>query len=298
MTRSKLILIYFGLAILLIWSFSCNNGTPTNSQNSPLLSTGKALMKAATATSTSSSLSDIPVVGGTVNIQTALINIADLVIEENSGENNEQIDEDDDQDDNDQDGDFQDGDQDEDEDNDNEEENDDGDNNDVDNDNEQDGDFEYGEQDSTDDTDDILAAGPFALDISSGQALIGTFDIYTGTFRQIDFTYTPVNGKSVVISGEFTANAGSPVLFSLESAFAEQVQMLLSNDGVTVASDSTVELTVVFDLAAWIADLDFSSAQLTDGQILINGSINPELLAVFEAKLAQYVEVEDGEDDD
>jgi len=296
MTRSKLILIYFGLAILLIWSFSCNNGTPTNSQKSPLLYTSKALMKAATTASTSSGLSNIPVVGGMINIQTALINIADLVIEENSGENDEQIDNDDDQNDNDQDGDFQNGDQDEE--NDIEDDDDS-----IDNQNEQEGDFEYGEQDSTDgayeaDTPDILAAGPFALDISSGQAIIGTFDIYAGTFRQIDFTYTPIDGRSVVISGEFTADAGSPVSFSLESAFAEQVQMLLSGGGITVASDSTVELTVVFDLAEWLADVDFSGAQLTDGQILINGNSNPELLASFEAKLAQYVEVEDGEDDD
>jgi len=215
------------LAILIIWSFTCNNGTPTHSKNSPLLSTG-------------------------------------------------------DQDEN---------------------QDDDGDNNDVDNENEQDGDFEYGEQDGIEDenesdTDDIFATGPFALDISGGQALIGTFDIYTGTFKQIDFTYIPIDGKSVAISGEFIAVAGSPVSFTLESAFAEQVQILLSNGGITVASDSTVELTVVFDLAAWLADVDFSSAQLTDGNILINGSSNPELLAAFEAKLAQYVEVDDGEDDD
>ncbi|MBN2601711.1 MAG: hypothetical protein JXR87_06950 [Candidatus Marinimicrobia bacterium] len=295
MTRSKSIFIIFGLVIVLIWSFSCNNGSPTNSQKSPLKYTSKALMKAATSTSTSSGLSDIPVIGGTVNIQTALINIADLVIEENSGENDEQIDEEDDQDDNDQEGDFQDGDQDEDQ--------DDGDNEDIDNEDDQDGDFEYGEQDSTDDEDesdidDIIAAGPFALDISSGQALIGTFDVYAGTFKQINFAYKPIDGKSVVISGEFTADAGLPVAFSLESAFAEEVQMLLSNGGIIVASDTTVELTVVFDLATWLADVDFNGAQITDGQILINGSSNPELLSAFEAKLAQYVEVEDGEEDD
>ncbi len=282
MTHSKSIFAIFGLVVLLIWSFSCNNDTPTNSQNSPLLSTGKALIKAATAVSTTSGLNGIPVVGGTVNIQTALINIANLTIEENSGQNDEQIDEDNDQNDNDQDGDFQNGDQNEDE---------------------QDDDFEYGEQDSTDDEDesdtaDILAAGPFALDISDGQALIGTFDIYAGTFRQIDFTYTPINEKSVTISGEFTAVSGTPISFSLESAFDEQVQMLLSGGGITVAGDSSVELTVVFDLAEWLADVDFSGAQLTDGQILINSTSNPELLAAFEAKLAQYVDIEKAGEND
>lgn len=245
------------LSVGLMWIMGCNRSNPAATSLPTKSST--AVMKATGLhKSASTTLSDLPVLGGTLNVQSAWINISDLRIEENSGFDGEQQ------------GEHNDGDQ---------------------------GGSENESQGSENDSPDITAPGPFSLEISSGQALIGSFNVYPGTFKKVDFTFQPNTndpfyGKTIVISGEFTSTAGTVTPFALKSEFAQPIQTQIAGGGITVPANATVDINVVFDLAGWFSNVDFSAAQISNGQILIDSSNNTALLSAFEANLAQYVEVE------
>ena len=212
-----------------------------------IILTAKATTK---SIGSSTNLDNIPVIGGTVNVQTAMINVEKFIIEENSGS----------------DGEF-DG------------ENDDG--------------------DSDVEAEDITVKGPFSLDISSGFAPISNVSVYPGTFKQVDVTFLvnidpPFNGNSIIISGEFIpAGGGVPVPFNLQSEFSEEIQCLIAGGGITVTSNSTVTMTVNFDLAKWFELLDFANAQITNGVIEINTLSNLNLLANFENNFENSGEVDE-----
>ncbi len=263
MKTSWRILGILTLALGIVWISSCNKSSPNSS--SSLTKSSTAVMKATNSPrAASTTVADIPVSGGKLNVQTAWINIADLRIEENSGNDVEQE------------GEHNDGDQ-----------------------GGSDNESQDGNEDSTDAA-DITAAGPFSIDISNGQALIGSFDVYAGTFRKVDFSFMPNTndpfyGKTIVIGGEFTAEDGTVIPFALKSEFSKQIQIPIAGAGIVVAANSTVEINVVFDLAAWFGSVDFSSAQAANSQILIDASTNTALLTAFEANLDKYVEVEEKE---
>jgi len=243
----------FGLVL-----FSGCSKTSPYAANS-LTKSSLAVMKATTtSTAANTSISEIPVIGGKLNIQSAWINIANLQIEENSGNDVEQQ------------GDHNDG-----------------------NDNESDGGKE-----SNEDAADVMAPGPFSLDISSGQALIGSFDVYPGTFKKVDFIFQssankPFLGNTIFISGDYSADTGKVTPFVLKSGFSKQIQTQIAGGGITVAANSKVEINVVFDLAGWFGNVDFPTAQINNGQIQIDVSNNAALLNTFESNLTQYVDVED-----
>ncbi len=263
------IVVVLAMSLGIVWISGCKKSSPYSS--SSLTKSSTAVMKATSSSKTANTkMSDIPVKGGKLNVQTAWINITDLRIEENSGNDVEQQ------------GGANDGDQ-----------------GGVDNEAEGGKEENSGIEDSLD-TADITAAGPFNLDISSGQSLIGSFDVYPGTFRKVDFTFTPnVNdpfyGKTIVISGEFTSDGGTVTSFTLKSEFSKQIQTQIAGTGITVAANSTVEVNVVFDLAGWFGNIDFPSAQIVNGLIQIDTANNATLLTAFEANLAKNVEVEEKE---
>ncbi len=267
MKLSLRILAVLALSLAVFWASGCKKSNPYSSAS--LTKSSTALMKATgSPRAANTTLSDLPVKGGKLNVQTAWINIADLRIEENSGNDVEQ-----------------------------QGENNNGDQGGVDNESEGGKEESGGAEDSLDNA-DITAAGPFNLDISGGQVLIGSFDVYPGTFKKVDFTFTPnVNdpfyGKTMVFSGEFTSDAGTVTPFTLKSEFSKQIQTPIAGGGITVAANSTVEINVVFDLAGWFGNVDFSTAQISNGQILIDASNNAALLSAFEANLEQHVEVEE-----
>lgn len=269
MKLSMRFLAVLALSLGLIWISGCKKDNPFAS--APLTKSSTALMKATSSPkAVNSSMTDIKVTGGKLNVQTAWINIADLRIEENSGNDVEQQ------------GDYNDGDQ-----------------GGADNES-NDGKEEKGGSEDSLDSADIMAAGPFSLDISSGEAVIGSFDIYPGTFKKVDFTFQPnandpFFGKTIIISGEFTSNSGTVTPFTLKSEFSKQIQTPVANGGITVKANSTVQVNVVFDLAKWFGDVDFTNAQTTNGQILIDASNNATLLSAFEANLAKYVDAEEAE---
>lgn len=258
----KLNLRILGVVALSLGIFlisGCKKNSP-NSSNS-LYKSSTAEMNATSSLSTANTpLSDIHVGGGSLNLRTAWINIANLRIEENSGFDSEQE------------GEHRDGDQ----------------------------GGSDNESEDTSDSPDVTAPGPFSLDISNGQALIGSFAVYPGTFKKVDFTFMPNSndpfyGKSIVIGGEFISNTGTVWPLTLMSNFSKQIKTQIAGGGITVPDNSTVKVNVVFNLVGWFGNIDFSTAQSSNGQILINGSENLALLVAFEANLDKYVEVEEKE---
>jgi len=195
-----------------------------------------------------------PITGGTLDLQSAMLNFKDLVIEENSGYDGEQT----------------------------------GDNNSG---NDGDGGTE-GE------APDITAPGPFSVDLSSGTASIGSFDVYTGTFKKVDFKLVsnsadPFFGKTIVISGVFTPDGSTAIPFTLKSDVSSQLQLPLANGGIVVAANSTVSIDIVIDLPSLFNSVDFSSASVTNGRILIDSQNNSPLLNEFETNLNSYIDAED-----
>jgi len=254
MKKRNLLVVGF-VALSLVYFTGCNKTGPVSPANS--LSKSSTIMLGATASHVSAptNLSAIPVTGGSIDLQAAWINFKDLVIEENSGFDGEQE------------GEHNDG-------------------------NENEGGPET-------ENPDITAPGPFAVDISSGQGAIGSFQVFPGTFKKVDFSFTPnpndpFFGKTIVMNGLFTPDGGTSIPFILKSGFSSQIQQLIANGGITIPADSTVEINVVFDLAGWFSTVDFSSAEATNGEILIDSQNNQTLLAAFESQLAIYIDVEEG----
>jgi hypothetical protein len=206
------------------------------------------------------SLGPIPVTGGVLNLATALVNIGNVQIEENSGNDVQQTGE-----------------------------------NGSDGGNDNGGGSEGGGSES--DNSDIYLAGPFGLDISSGQASIGQVSVYPGTFKKVNFSFQPsstegFNGQSIVVTGQYNITGGGSIPFTINSLYSLHIQSPLANNGVTVLNNSTVDISIVFDLTAWLSDLDFANAQVTNGNILIDANNNTNLLSAFEAYLSANIDVE------
>ncbi|MEQ8415820.1 MAG: hypothetical protein RIE86_11825 [Imperialibacter sp.] len=145
---------------------------------------------------------------------------------------------------------------------------------------------------------DIVLPGPFLLDLASGSASIEQVAVYPGTFKKIDFTFSPSSsadfgGSSIVIAGDYTMADGSVVSVLLQSDFDQQIQLPLANGGVTVANNSSVDLSVTLDANGLLSTVDLASAMIVGGTITINKANNADLLAQFETVLSQYIDVED-----
>jgi hypothetical protein len=203
----------------------------------------------------------IPVIGGDLALSVFDVNLAKIQIQENSGFDVEQ-----------------------------EGENNDG----GTNDNEAETDEELEESDAS----DITLNGPFSLNIASGFVEIGSFDVYPGTFKKVDVTFSisseqPYNGNSIVMNGEFTDEAGTTTPVILNSKFDKSFETLLSGNGITVTANTTVPVTIIFDFNKIFSNLNFSSATVTNGTLLIDDSHNTQLLTTFEKNLNNSVEFEE-----
>ena len=144
---------------------------------------------------------------------------------------------------------------------------------------------------------DVLLAGPYVLDVIDGKISIDNVDIYPGTFKKVDFTFQINNdpgfgGNSIVVNGSYQRNDGTVLPVILKSDFNQQVQLQLANGGIIAAANSSVALSIVLDIPAWINSLDLSSAVVLNNEILIDKTNNQELLKLFEAYLTSSIEVE------
>lgn len=198
----------------------------------------------------------LAVKGGALSIKTADVNIANLQIEENSGNDGQNV---------------------------------------------GGGDNESGGKDAEggneNNNGDIILAGPYSLDIASGSASIGQVSIYPGTFKKVDLNFqtsssSTYNGNSIFITGTYTDNSGTIIPFKIYSSFTQQVQLPLAGNGITVAANSSVTIDIVFDVNAWLTGLNFSSATITNGEIVINSTNNTTLLTIFESNLSKYIDAE------
>jgi hypothetical protein len=214
----------------------------------------------ATSFKSGTSLAPIPVTGGVLNLSTSIVNIGNMRIEENSGNDGEQVGE-----------------------------------NGGGGGNEGGGENEGGGSES--DSSDVYLTGPFGLDISSGLASIGQVNVYPGTFKKVNFSFQTssvagFDGNSIVITGQYANTSGVSIPFTIKSVYSQRIQSPIANGGVTVASNSSVDISIVFDLTAWLSNLDFANAQITNGSILINANTNVNLLTAFETKLSANIDTE------
>jgi len=145
------------------------------------------------------------------------------------------------------------------------------------------------------DAGDILFPGPYLLDIQGGSASIDQVDVQPGTYKKVDFEFvagSENNSHSIVLSGIYTNAQGMTVPFTLTSEFAETVQLPLVGDGIQVTSGSISSISILFDVNNWLNKLDFSSANQSNGQIIINKEENSGLYLTFLSSLSQHIEIE------
>jgi len=145
---------------------------------------------------------------------------------------------------------------------------------------------------------DVLLPGPYVLDLIDGKLTLDQVDVYPGTFKKVDFTFLINNeagfgGNSIVVTGSYLKTDGTVIPVVLKSAFNQQVQLPLAGGGAIAAANSTVAISIVLDIPTWINGLDLSSAVVSNNEILINNTSNQELLKLFEANLLTSIEVED-----
>jgi hypothetical protein len=134
--------------------------------------------------------------------------------------------------------------------------------------------------------DDVLLPGPYALDVATGMLTIDQVAVYPGTFKKVDFTFHISNeagfgGNSIVVTGSYKKSVGTVIPVILRSEFNQQVQLPLANGGITVAANSAVTLSIVLDIPVWLNSIDLSSAVVSNNEILIDKTNNQELLKLF-----------------
>ncbi len=281
MKKKSLILTFFGSAFLLLFIMDA-----CNKQSVPKIKSASLLMKA--VSSSSNATATIPVSGGVLDLSSAFVNISALHIEENSGNENQ----------NEKSGGLKEG-----------GEGNEGGGSGIDNDsiNNNDtineGSGSQNENDSISDggnesgTADVLLAGPYPLNISTGQASIDQVNVYPGTFKKVNFDFQTSNetnfyGNSVVIKGQFKPISGNPVSFTIESVFSRHVQLPIANGGVTVTANSQVLIAIVFDINTWLGNINFAGAQVVNGEILINSTNNTTQFTTFETNLSTNIDAE------
>jgi hypothetical protein len=231
---------------------SCGKKEPTGS--SPALEKSSVvIMKANAKQNLMVGTNDVPVPGGSLDIQSALFSIEKLRIEENSGFEGEHE------------GEHQDS------------END---NNDV---------QEAADMVVTGPFSLDISKGETFID--SVAVYPGTFKNVDLTFMMT--ATSPFDNKSIVIKGDFTPTNGSAIPFTLKSEYLEEIQCHIAGDSITVKENTIIPIVVTFDLAGFFKDLDFSNAQVVNREIWIDSTYNSGLLMKFETNLSNYVDVEE-----
>ena len=145
------------------------------------------------------------------------------------------------------------------------------------------------------DSGDILLSGPYLLDIINGSASIDQVSVQPGTYKKVDFDFyagNENNGHSIILSGIFTNAQGGIVPFTLTSDFSEAVQLPLAGNGLQVNSGSITTISILFDVNNWLSTLDFNTANQANGRINITKDENTGLYLAFLSALAKHIEIE------
>ena len=145
------------------------------------------------------------------------------------------------------------------------------------------------------DAGDILLPGPYLLDILSSTASIDQVTVQPGTYKKVDFEFfagSENSSHSIVLSGTYTNTQGIAIPFILNTEFAETVQLPLAGSGIQVSSGSISSISILFDINNWLNKLDFSTANQSNGQININKDENSGLYLAFLSALSKHIEIE------
>ncbi|MCF6333907.1 MAG: hypothetical protein L3J11_11550 [Draconibacterium sp.] len=142
---------------------------------------------------------------------------------------------------------------------------------------------------------DIVLAGPYVLDITGGTATIDQIEAQPGTYKKVNFDFVATaenSGNSIALSGDYKSNAGYAIPFFLTSNIEANVQLPLVS-GITVNTGNTVSVSIVFDVNGWLKGLDFENAATTiDGKIVISKTQNTNLYNAFIQAVSKNIEIE------
>jgi len=145
---------------------------------------------------------------------------------------------------------------------------------------------------------DITVNGPLQFDIANGDVSIGNVSVYPGIFKKVDIylslnSAVPFNGNSIIVTGDFHKSNGTIIPFEIKSQYNSKYETLITNGGITVLANQTVEIKLSFDLMKLFQNLDLSNAVITNNKITIDFNNNTDILSVFEANLSQSIDFED-----
>lgn len=134
-------------------------------------------------------------------------------------------------------------------------------------------------------------------DHAAGNHNLTRFELSQGSFCAVELPFVraperAVSGDvppelaqhSIMLAG--TLEDGTP--FSLLSA-ATPVVRLVADAGTFEIGSNHAQTLITFDVATWLAGLDWGSATKRDGTIFVSMTENASLLAQFEAQLASGV---------
>jgi len=239
-----------GIALIIIITFSFSQCKKDNS-----VKPGTIQLKA-TSQSMGLKSATIASVAGTITLQTATVEIGNLRIEENSGNDN------------------QNGDQ---------------------SGNDGVGGNEKNSKAETGVAGDLHLAGPYLLDILNGSASIDKVTVQPGIYKKVNFEFiagSENKGHSIALSGVFVNAQGVSIPFTLTSEVVETIQLPLTGSGIQVNSGNMVSISILFDVSSWLTILDFSTASQNGGRININKDENTALYLAFITEVSKNIDIE------
>lgn len=254
------------ISIMFIFLAGCNgNNSPTSpfnaSKSSKLIMKVNSFHKSTASVnnvkvknSSNSTYLQFPVLTGKLNVKSALINITNLNIQENSGFDGEYT----------------------------------GNNNDGKQDNS--GGPETENPDVTAPGPYSIDISSGTANLGNFSVYPGTFKKVN--FQLTKSSANPYAGKSMIMKGEYLPNSGSPIPFTIKSALSTNLQLPIANGGITVKSNSSVTIAIVIDLPGLFKNIDFSKAVVSNGSIFIDNQNNYVFLKTLENNLKKYVDAE------
>lgn len=242
------------LIIVLLCYVGCDL-TSQNSDTRDAIKMGSLTLDLATSTQLTK-ICSMPVTGGEVTLEMALVNIVAVELSSDEQESDEDMG-----------GEDQEG-----------------------NDGEQEGDHQ--DNDDEDEDDDVLITGPFPVDLSSGSVEITSTEVPAGSYTEVELILGATDqadfgGHTILISGSFTSPILGTLPLSIVSNLSGDLECGISGDVLIVEPDAVTQIRIIFDLVAALDAIDFSSASISDAGIVISSLANADLLEVFEAQLSQ-----------
>ncbi|HEX5052450.1 MAG TPA: hypothetical protein VFZ65_11800 [Planctomycetota bacterium] len=142
---------------------------------------------------------------------------------------------------------------------------------------------------------DLVFEGPFSIDIATGGAVLGSLPVYPGTFKKAEIALRLAGDAplhSIRVEGTYSSMEAGTIPFTLRSHFLQPIQVPIANGGITVDAGAVMPIALTFDLAALFGGLEFATADVEGGRIVIDAEHNVHLLLAFETNLTTFVDCE------